>query len=161
MFYCLYIYLDKRFSKYFERQFSIANQKTKTYCPWCIWWFVRRVGRWARGTVHFKFVWTAPKIWSFQNWSSVKEKSGKTILEGRMVEKSSGRIVCASRKGLENKNVVQTQPNATQKHLQDVSNRHSTRKFYTFDPQKSVKCFDAYFDTSTSSPSSIGWQQFE
>ena len=98
MFYCLFIYLDKRISKYFEWQFSLANQKTKTNRPRCFWWFVRRVWWWARTVVN---LWATSKVWRIQNWSSVKKKSGKTILEGRMVETSTCWIISTSRKALE------------------------------------------------------------
>ena len=98
MFYCLFIYLDKRISKYFEWQFSLANQKTKTNRPRCFWWFVRRVWWWARTVVN---LWAASEIWRIQNWSSVEKKSGETIMEGRMVETSTCWIICTSRKALE------------------------------------------------------------
>ena len=100
MFYCLFIYLDKRISKYFEWQFSLANEKTKTNRSWCFWRFVRRIWWWAR-TVYVN-LWSTPKVWRFQNWSAVEKKSGKTFMERRMADKTSTCwIVCTSRKGLE------------------------------------------------------------
>ena len=101
MFYCLFIYLDKRISKYFEWQFSLANQKTKTNRSRCIWGFVRRVRWWPTRTVHVNLVWSTSKVWRFQNWPSVEKKSGKTFMEGRMAQTSTCRIICTSRKGLE------------------------------------------------------------
>ena len=95
----LFFHLDKRISKYFEWQFSLANEKTKTNRSWCIWGFVRWIWWWTR-TVYVN-LWSTSKVWRFQNWSSVEKKSRKTFMERRMAQTSTCWIICTTRRGLE------------------------------------------------------------